>query len=110
MRPSNPLSSLIEQFYGGLEAAKEKCSLGLLRHASKETIAKLPRLLLVVAEKEPNWLLKIDDDFAKALDDITERKPSRLIAKGHNHISPNWAVSSGEGEEWADDVIAWIRE
>jgi hypothetical protein len=32
--------------------------------------------------------------------------------KGHNHISPNFVLNSGEveGEEWGEKVAKWIKE
>ncbi|KAG6870995.1 hypothetical protein C0992_011970 [Termitomyces sp. T32_za158] len=107
--PSLPFFGIVAQHYGGAEHMNERSSLGLLRDASAATLEMLPRILLIVAEKEPGWLLKGNDDFETALKTITGKKPASLVALGHNHISPNWALSSGQGESWAEDVIAWMK-
>ncbi|KAG6860477.1 hypothetical protein C0995_010683 [Termitomyces sp. Mi166 len=106
---SNPFYEIVVQHYGGAEHLNQRSSLGLLRSASAATIAALPRTLLVVAEKEPEWILKDNEAFAKVLETKTGQKPASFVALGHNHVSPNWAVSSGQGESWAEDVIAWMR-
>ncbi|KAF8074903.1 Alpha/Beta hydrolase protein [Lyophyllum atratum] len=99
---------VVEQLYGGRVGVKEKEPLGLLRNATDATVASLPRMVLVVAENEPYWLHKASDDFEVALD-ARGKKPERIVAQGHNHISVNWALSTGQGEAWADDVIGWIK-
>ena len=38
------------------------------------------------------------------------RKVRYDIMKGHNHISPNCALMTGEGEEWAESVAVWAKE
>ncbi|KAG6895199.1 hypothetical protein C0992_002619, partial [Termitomyces sp. T32_za158] len=105
----NPFFEIVAQHYGGAEHMNERSSLGLLRAASAATLKMLPRILLVVAEKEPEWVLKIDKDFGRELEATTGRKPTSLVAPGHNHISPYWSLSSGQGESWAGEVIAWMK-
>ncbi|KAG6863424.1 hypothetical protein C0993_011493 [Termitomyces sp. T159_Od127] len=107
--PSFFFFEVVAQHYGGVEHMNKRSSLGLLRDASAATLAMLPRILIVVAEKEPDWILKINEDFKRELEAITGKKPTSLVALGHNHISPNLALSSGQGERWGEDVIAWIR-
>ncbi|KAG6917415.1 hypothetical protein DXG01_002684 [Tephrocybe rancida] len=109
LEPDNIFYGIAAQHYGGAQNLKSSSSLGLLRGASDATIAALPRALLVVAEREPEWLLKMCNDFEEALEALTGKKPASLVAQGHNHLSPNWAVGTGQGEEWAEDVITWMR-
>lgn len=33
----------------------------------------------------------------------------KTILTGHNHFTPELALSSGEGEEYGEDVIKFIR-
>ncbi|KAG6856968.1 hypothetical protein H0H87_011638 [Tephrocybe sp. NHM501043] len=106
---SNDFYGIAVQHYGGKEGLIASSSIGLLRSASDDTIAALPRTLLVTAEWEPEWLLKMCDDFGEALEARTGNKYASIVAKGHNHLSPNWAVGTGQGEEWAEEVVAWIR-
>jgi hypothetical protein len=49
-------------------------------------------------------------DFTKlARERLGEDKVVANVAKKHNHISLNWALSAGEGEEWGEDVAKWIN-
>ncbi|KAG6856969.1 hypothetical protein H0H87_011639 [Tephrocybe sp. NHM501043] len=105
----DPWYAIAAQHYSGEEGLIANSSIGLLRSASDDTIADLPRTLLVAAEWEPEWLLKSCDDFGEALEARTGKKVVRIVAKGHNHLSPNWAAGTGQGEEWAKEVIAWMR-
>ncbi|GLB41877.1 putative carboxylesterase family protein [Lyophyllum shimeji] len=107
--PEHETQAVVEQLYGGKKGVKENEPMGLLRRADDATVAALPRMVLVVAENEPQWLHKASDDFAVALEARTGEKPSKIVARGHNHISVNWALSTGQGETWAEDVIAWIN-
>lgn len=107
--PSLPFFKIVAQHYGGAEHMNQRSSFGLLRDASASTLAMLPRTLLVLAEMEPEWLLKSNEGFGRALEASSGKKSALLVAKGHNHISPNLALSSGQGEKWAEDVIAWIK-
>ncbi|KAG5650114.1 hypothetical protein H0H81_000621 [Sphagnurus paluster] len=98
-----------EIHWGGEEGLKKNTPLGLLNSATNETIAGLPRMAIVVGENEPEWLLDVNDDFREALEARTGEKPTKIIALGHNHISTNYALGTGQGETWAEDVIAWIN-
>jgi len=109
LAPNHETHEVVNQLYGGKDGMKEKEPMGLLRHADDATVASLPRIVLVVAENEPQWLHKASDDFAEALKARTGKKPERIVAQGHNHISVNWALSTEQGETWAEDVIAWIN-
>lgn len=109
LAPSDPLQDVISQLWGGAEGIKEKAPMGLLRNASDTTVAGLPRTALVIAERDPDWLLAADEDFTKALEGRTGKKPKKIVAQGHNHISPNIALGTGQGEAWAEEVIAWIK-
>ncbi|KAG6812088.1 hypothetical protein H0H92_004458 [Tricholoma furcatifolium] len=108
--PTNPFHEIAVQYYGGrAEFVEERMPTGMLKKASEATIAALPRTLIVLAEWEPEWMLEGADVFHELLEKRTGKKIDKFIARGHNHISPNFAVGSGQGEEWADEVIAWIR-
>ncbi|KAG6807372.1 hypothetical protein H0H92_007800 [Tricholoma furcatifolium] len=107
--PANPLYEIAAQHYGGAEFLKERALMGLVRNAPEAAIVALPRTLIVVGEWEPEWILKDADEFREALEKRTGEKVEKFVAKGHNHISYNFSLGSGQGEEWAEDVIAWIR-
>ncbi|KAG6841590.1 hypothetical protein C0991_009346 [Blastosporella zonata] len=107
--PNHSWYNIATQYYGGVEGLKSKAPLGLLQSASDATVAALPRVLLVLGELEPEWISKSSDRFGKAIEAYTGKKPTSQVAKGHNHVSANLALATGEGEEWAEEVITWIR-
>ncbi|PPQ96014.1 hypothetical protein CVT26_016176 [Gymnopilus dilepis] len=98
------------QFWGSLEAAKANDPLHLYRRLPKPTLERLPRMLMVEGEKEPEWLIEVGKMFHDEVRQRTGESLTRIIAKGHNHISLNWALSSGEGEEWAEGVVDWLND
>ncbi|KAF5375831.1 hypothetical protein D9615_008233 [Tricholomella constricta] len=106
--PDNLMLTCAVHYYA--EGVEKNAPRELLRRASDATVAALPRTVLVVAEREPEWLLKVNDDFAEELEARTGVKPAKVVAKGHNHLSTNWALGTGQGETWAEDVIAWIKQ
>ncbi|KAK0452062.1 Alpha/Beta hydrolase protein [Desarmillaria tabescens] len=32
-----------------------------------------------------------------------------FVARGHNHVSLVFALGTGQGEEWAEDVVKWVH-
>ncbi|KAF9467689.1 alpha/beta hydrolase domain-containing protein [Collybia nuda] len=103
------LYPVIVQHYNGEERVQEDEPMGLLRRADDATVAALPRLIVVEGEKEPSWLLTAGADFRDAIEARIGKRPEWIVAKHHNHISTNMALSTGEGEEWAESVIEWIK-
>jgi pimeloyl-ACP methyl ester carboxylesterase len=102
--------SVIQHYYGTPEQLATRVPFALLAHASDDTIANITKLLLVVSEKDPELVLTAHADFAKlARERLGEDSVSTRVAMGHNHISLTCAPSSGEGEEWAEDVVMWVK-
>ncbi|KAG1744928.1 Alpha/Beta hydrolase protein [Suillus paluster] len=98
-----------QQYFGSQAEQKEREPRALWNNLSDEQIKNIPDILLVRAEREPDWLLTSWED---SLPDIEKRRgeaPQAIICKGHNHISPNWALCSGEGEEWGEEVVIWMK-
>ncbi|KAK0453014.1 Alpha/Beta hydrolase protein [Desarmillaria tabescens] len=116
------MSDAVEQYYGpasveangdsGLEHKgthqREKLPLGLLQAATEEKMTSLPKLLLGIAERDPDSLINASKNFQLALE-ARGLTYDKFVAAGHNHISVNFAVGTGQGEEWAEDVVKWIR-
>ncbi|KAK0434533.1 alpha/beta-hydrolase [Desarmillaria tabescens] len=110
----------VEQYYGPASVEqvnghehkgkhqREKLPLGLLQAATEEKITSLPRLLLGIAERDPDSLIDASKNFQLALE-ARGLTYDKFVAAGHNHISVNFAVGTGQGEEWAEDVVKWIR-
>ncbi|KAJ3898005.1 hypothetical protein F5879DRAFT_981769 [Lentinula edodes] len=38
-----------------------------------------------------------------------DKKVPKIIAAGHNHISITFALMSGQGERWAEEVVDWMK-
>ncbi|KAJ7120576.1 alpha/beta-hydrolase [Mycena crocata] len=95
-------------YYGSAETTQLHDPLGLLRAAPPELIKSLPSLLLLQCEYDPEWFNIVAKDFEEALKE-QELTPTQIMAKGHNHISLSLALSTGEGEQWAEEVSSWLE-
>ncbi|TDL20432.1 alpha/beta-hydrolase [Rickenella mellea] len=99
---------ILQQYYGTEEQRNKSEPFGLLGSASEETIASLPPVIMITAEKEPEGIVVANDDFAELLAKKTGTSVDRIEADGHNHISLTYALSSGQGEEWGEQVAKWV--
>lgn len=107
--PSAP-PDIITSYYGTPEQRVVREPIALLRNASQETITSVPRLLLLVSEKDAEGITLAHNDFVSAANERLKSRVEAGVAKGHNHISVNWALGTGQGEEWAEDVVKWVKE
>ena len=96
------------KYWVTLEKAKENDPWHLFQRLDNDVVAVLPPMLMVEGEFEPEWLIDAGKVFRKGVKDKTGKELEIIIAKGHNHISMNWALSTGEGEEWAEEVVKWL--
>ena len=76
-----------------------------------------PPLLLLRSEKEPKSMKYAHDAFVQELREETGGKPhvvvpsfEEYVIPFHNHFSPAFALSTGEGEEWGERVAHWAWE
>lgn len=104
----------VKAYYGSLEAAAAQSPLELLRGASVETIKALPALALITCARDPEWL-KLDlseahEALSTRLAESRQAWPKTIVAEVHNHISLPLALGTGQGEAWAEDVVAWMEE
>ncbi|KAI0631529.1 alpha/beta hydrolase domain-containing protein [Trametes polyzona] len=100
---------LLEDLYGSKEKALELMPIALLQNADKEVVQSWPETFALVSEHDPDRLKNICDEFAKALEGRLGKSVKHEVMKGHNHISPYWALYSGQGEEWGEQVAEWIK-
>ena len=100
---------LMGKYWGGVEETKKQDPLGLFNSASDEKIAGLPDVLLVEAERDSDWMKVVGKDFYQALQARRGVRVKKIFGKGHNHISLNWALGTGQGEEWAEEMIGWMQ-
>lgn len=105
-----PNASVHAAYWTSLEAAHAADPLHLYRALSEAEAKALPALLMVEGEREPEWLIEAGKAFAKEVKGKIGVVPQRVMAKGHNHISLNWALSTGEGEEWGEEVMEWLKK
>ncbi|KAF8531718.1 Alpha/Beta hydrolase protein [Gautieria morchelliformis] len=102
----------LTMYYGNpAEEMDKKCPLGLLSQKSTDKLAQLlpDRLFLLSSERDDPILAAWDKTFREALHEkgITDYHTHTM--KGHNHVSPEVSLSSGEGEEWGEEVAQWIK-
>ncbi|TCD70365.1 hypothetical protein EIP91_003717 [Steccherinum ochraceum] len=108
--PSVPTDTL-DKYYGPGQF-QEKEPLALLEKAPQDIISSFPPIVVSRAEREPKSIEQMNIHFTKVLKQKLpggEIKVQEYVMKGHNHVSPSMALSSGEGEEWAHYAIDWFR-
>jgi hypothetical protein len=105
-----PSADVHAQYWGTLETAKANDPLHLFHRLDATLLERLPKILLVEGEFEPEWLLDGGRAFQQEFTDRLQQPNDKIIALGHNHISVIWALSTGQGEEWAEDVVAWYKK
>ena len=101
---------ILDGYYASPASAGANMPLALLKDASEELLKGLPELFVMKSEREPPVIFAGSDVFVKTLEERLGKKVRYDVMKAHNHMSPHWALMSGEGEEWAEDVAAWVKE
>jgi len=106
----------VKFYFGGEAQQKEREPRGLWAALGEEDVRGFPDVLLVQAEREPDWLkVETKDIMEKEVREkfVAVRRELRetYIAAGHNHVSVNWVLGTGdeEGEKWGYDVVEWIK-
>jgi acetyl esterase/lipase len=94
-------------YYG--DKQESHSALALLNSAKTKGLHTLPNILLGESEWDPPIVEEIRKKFRNDLETFLQRPIKHMIAKGHNHISIGAALSSGQGEEWAMEMIDWMR-
>ena len=102
-------ASVCAQYWGSLEVAKANDPLHLFYGLEAAFIERLPKILLVEGEWEPDWLLDAGKALQQAFTDRIQQPIDKIVALGHNHISLNLALSTGQGEQWGEDVVGWYK-
>jgi len=107
-------ASYVDLYYGEPQTRAEidaKTPLGLLKSKSPEKVKQLlpPRLFILLAENDAPALTDWDATFKKTLREKGCTDFQEFSLQGHNHISSNFALNSGEGEDWGEQVAKWIK-
>jgi acetyl esterase/lipase len=101
---------IVIQYYGSNSTALQRNPFSLLKESTPEQLKALPPILILDAEKDPIILKTNSDAFHDALASHPELDVTKKMATGHNHISITWVLCTGEGEEWAEDMVAWMKD
>ncbi|PBK58785.1 alpha/beta-hydrolase [Armillaria solidipes] len=94
----------VRLYYGKDAEAKKRVPLALVDSASVPT----PRLLLGIGKRDIPCLCPAMEKVGEALK-AKGFSYDEFVAKGHNHVSLVFALGTGQGEEWAEDVVKWIH-
>ncbi|KAK0231969.1 Alpha/Beta hydrolase protein [Armillaria nabsnona] len=94
----------VRLYYGEDAEVKRRVPLALLDLASVPT----PQLLLSIGERDIPCLHPTMEKFDEALK-AKGVSYDKFVTKGHNYISLVFVLGTGQGEEWADDVVKWIH-
>ncbi|GJJ14199.1 hypothetical protein Clacol_008461 [Clathrus columnatus] len=100
-----PMSS---PYYGEVDHFS-KTPIGLLETKSLETIQKLlpPKVLILIGDLDPH-LWETGLLFEAKLKEKGVQFDKEIL-KGHNHFSLEFCPSSGEGEEFAENIVTYIK-
>lgn len=106
----------VKFYFGGEAQQKEREPRALWRTLGEEDVRAFPEVLLVQAEREPDWLKEetkpiMEKEVRATLETVGRTLEETYIAVGHNHVSLNWVLGTGdaEGEKWGYDVVEWIK-
>ncbi|OBZ73150.1 hypothetical protein A0H81_06915 [Grifola frondosa] len=99
----------LAKYYGNAQDIFDKMPVTLLRRAPGEVMEEFPDYLIMVSEREGVALREGLDEILAVLNHRLNRDEKISVMKGHNHISPHWALWTGEGEEWAEEVEQWVK-
>ena len=102
---------VVDGYYGSAAGALANMPLRLLADAPEELVQGLPEIFVLRSEHEPAVIEGSNEAFVRALEGRLGlgRKVRYEVMKRHNHISPHWALLTGDGEEWAEDVAVWVK-
>ncbi|KAJ7580680.1 alpha/beta hydrolase domain-containing protein [Mycena floridula] len=99
--------ALFVMHWGSVDESFKKDSVALV---SQVEVEKLPPLLCIEAECDTDGMKEIGKVFLKSLAERHGIKVTTASAKGHNHVSVHWALGTGQGEEWAEQVVQFAKK
>jgi hypothetical protein len=116
-KASPAMGGVLSSYYGSPENVTRKSPYGHLAAMGRSKVSReeagVPKMFVLLGEHEP------EDDIAgptKRFLELWKQTWGEGLEfrelKGHNHISPPWALMAGEkeGEEWAEGVVSWIKD
>ncbi|TFK18113.1 alpha/beta hydrolase domain-containing protein [Coprinopsis marcescibilis] len=108
--PGTARAKAVEAYWGTLDEAFDHDALSLFNGFLEENLLSLPPIVMVQAAEEPDYMDAAGKKMRQALTTRLGREQRMIIAEGHNHISVNWVLGIGQGEQWAQDVADWISK
>lgn len=108
--PRDELEDPLLQLYGNWDEVETNMPIALLSQASDEALKEFPEVIMFASEREPDGFFVTNEELRESLEARLGRDIPLNVMKGHNHISPHWALWSGAGEEWAEEVTGWIHD
>ena len=101
---------VLQLFDGDWEAVEADMPIALLNNAPEVSLKDFPETIMIMSEHEPDGFAASNEELKEALEKRLGRPIPLSVLKGHNHVSPHWALWSGAGEEWGEDVAQWVHE
>ena len=98
------------QLYGSWDTVEENMPATLLQRAPADILETFPDVVIFVSEREIDGFEEDNRLLAANLEKKLGKSVPVAVMKNHNHLSPHWALWTGAGEEWAEDVTRWIKE
>lgn len=106
----------VKFYFGGAAEQKEREPRGLWGVLEEEDVRGFPDVLLIQAEREPDWLKvetkeTMEKEMKEKLAKVGRVLEATWIAVGHNHVSVNWGLNTGddEAERWGNDLVTWLK-
>ncbi|KAH9929190.1 Alpha/Beta hydrolase protein [Fomitopsis serialis] len=88
------------QLYGNWFEVEANMPIALLNQASDEVLKGFPEVIMLAREQEPDGFFVTNEERVReALEARLGRDIPLNFMKGHNHISPHWALWSGREQE-----------
>lgn len=97
-------------YYGTDEVMASSMPLQLLERLDKSTGATLPPTLNVFPPREMPGVAEVGKEFTKLANEKGWKVKAVTMKENHNHVSYCLALGSGEGEEWAQDVLDFVEQ
>lgn len=116
--PSIP-PTVLDHYFGEGAEKEPKALLNLLKNAPPTLLKGLPQIIMVESGRDTKAMQASGADFRPLLAERMKEvgggvggwtEAPWIVAKEHNHISLNWALMSGEGEEWADELVKTLQK
>lgn len=110
---------ILAHYFGEGEELAQKTIMHLFKTAPENLLRGLPQIIMVESERDMDAMKISGADFrpvlAQRMKEVGGGRGGWMTApwieaKGHNHLSLNWALMSGEGDEWAEQLVAELRK